>query len=185
MASIGQLELWQQRAKTRVDKYKNQVKEETAKKKTLLRPKSPQQVKTKETIVKKILRSREELEHSKKRLKEIELELKEARKNIKASAPKSPKSVGKVLSKKFSKTTAVHSDAKLEKVSKAAHNKIELDIAPTLEKDKNFRLLQDIMGVLNGLDTRLKIVEQKADDRHQNIVNDIDIIKSKLNAINK
>lgn len=185
MASIGQLELWQQRAKTRVEKFKNQVKEETAKKKTFLRPKSPQQVKTKENIVKKILRSREELEHSKKRLKEIELQLKEARKNIKASTPKSPKQVGKVLSKKFSKTTATHSDAKLEKTSKAASNKIELDIAPSLEKDKSFRCLQDILGLLNGLETRLKRLEQKADDRHQNIANEIGLIKSKLSSMDK
>jgi hypothetical protein len=181
MASIGQLELWQNRAKTRVDTYKGLVKTETAKKKSFLRPKSPQQIKAKEAIVKKVERYREELSHSQKRLKEIEGELKEARKSLKASTPKSPKSVSKVLSKKFSKTTAKRQDTK---AAKAADNRIVLDVpASSSDKDKSFRLLQDIMGVLNSMDERLKRLEQKSDDRHQKLAEDVSLMKAKVSAL--
>lgn len=168
MASIGQLELWHSKAKTRVEKYKALLEEETRKKKEFGRPKTPQQTKAKENMVQKITRYRDEMEFSKRKEKEWDKQLKEARKEEKKLAPKSAKAVGKALGRKFNKSTA----AKTAKTStskaasksvKAKDNRIVLPSANgPADIEKVFSLLQDVMGKMHGLEQRLKSMEERA-----------------------
>ena len=165
MASVVQLESWHAKARERVEKYKALVKEETQKKKELGRPKTPQQIQTKEEIVKLLMRYHDEFEFAKQKEKEWEEQLKEARKEEKNSAPKSPMSVSKVLSKKFAKT-AVHSEkAKKPKPVKtlAADNRIQLplkNIEPVDLSDIH-KLLQDLSAKVQVLEERMKNLEAK------------------------
>jgi hypothetical protein len=167
MPSIGQMELWHSKSKARVEKYKALLKEEMTKKKEFGRPKTPQQTKQKEAIVQKITRYRDELDFSKKKEKEWEVQLKEARKEEKQRAPKSAKSVKKALDRKFGQKSKVVQESKSGKGSKqpsvrAKDNRIVLpnkESAVTLEKV--FSLLQDVMGKLNQLEHRIEKLDKK------------------------
>ena len=165
MASIGQMELWHSKARERIEKYKSLLAEETKRKKEFGRPKTPQQVKDKESIVQKITRYRDEFDFAKRKEKEWESQLKEARKELKQMAPKSAKSVKKVLERKFNKANPVLSSKKQETTTrqpKARENKIVLpNVSGSIDLEKVFALLQDVMGKVNGLEQELKVVHKK------------------------
>ena len=165
MASIGQMELWHSKARERIEKYKSLLAEETKLKKEFGRPKTPQQVKDKEAIVQRIDRYRDEFEFAKRKEKEWEAQLKEARKELKQMAPKSSKSVKKVLERKFNKIvpapSSKTSDAKARQ-PKAKDNKIVLpSMSGSVDIEKVFSLLQDVMGKINGLEQEVKVLTQK------------------------
>jgi len=161
MASVKQIENWLHLNHERQEKFKVLLKEETTRKKEMIRPKTPQQVEDKETIVRTIARYRDELNHSKSRRLDLEKQLKEAKQVENHPSPRDVRTVEKALSRKFNhKASSRPVKAGLPK-AKAADNRIHL---PELEDkagsgrevEERFQAME---GRLNGLEQDLKALE--------------------------
>jgi len=163
MASVKQLENWLDRTHERVDKFKALLKEETTRKKEMVRPKSPEQVKQKETIIRTISRYRDELTHSKARKKDLEVQLKEAKRTQIHPSKKAVKSVEKALSRKFNQKTQVTKTTRPK--GKAGDNRILL---PEVKSPK--RQL--------GVDERLQAMEGRLYGLEQDLKDLVELVKS-------
>lgn len=162
MATVKQLENWLDRTHERVEKYKLLLKKETTKKKELVRPKSPEQVKQKELIIRTITRYRDELNHSKSRKKDLEGQLKEAKRATVHPSKKAVKSVEKALTRKFNQQAPSQSLKVKPAKGRAADNRIRLPERPSSSNSgvKVEDRLQAMEGRLYGLEKDLKSLEK-------------------------
>lgn len=162
MATVKQLENWLHRTHDRVEKFKGLLKEETTRKKELVRPKTPEQVKQKENIIKSISRYRDEMNHSKNRKKELEAQLKEAKRVESHPTKKALKSVEKALTRKFNQKSNEQLPKKGKGKGKAADNRIRLPelSSPASKKMSVEDRLQSMEGRLYGLEQDLSSLEK-------------------------
>lgn len=170
MATQAQLELWLGQAQQRVDRFKAQLNEDNRKKKELVRPKTPSQIREKEQLHKRIQRSRDELAHSTKRKKDLEKELKALRKAEKASSSKSTAKVEKALLARFNKP-AKRSPSKA-KVSKTPESSKHPLMLPTeklvkMKPEELVPLVTELKDEVMRLNQRLEAMEKQAQQHHK------------------
>jgi hypothetical protein len=162
LATIKQLENWLHRTHERVEKFKSLLNEETTKKKELVRPKTPEQVKEKEGIIRLITRYRDELNHSKKRKTDLEGQLKKAKQADTHPSKKAVKTVEKALTRKFNQLASGQSENSKKPKKKAADNRIRLPkkASATLPNSKVEDRLQAMEGRIYGLEEDLKVLQK-------------------------